>query len=155
MRTDPSKSIPTNADSAEQWVVWHKSLKRWFHKKEANEQWLRFWNQRAGKGSDPDTHELRKYMESQNVNLTKTPAATIADKAIGVLDWTEDTINAIRFIVLGAVVLLILLISYYIFHSTRRGKSISEMVLPLGKRSAPAYQYPLEAYSNSTLRLPQ
>jgi hypothetical protein len=128
MRTDPSKRIPTNDDTAEQWIAWHKSLKRWFHKKEANEHWLGFWNQRAGAGSEPDTHTLRKYMEDQGVDLTTTNMNSFKDSAIGIVDWFGDTFNAIRFIVLGAVVVGVGLIAYYVIKKTNQGKSAKEMI---------------------------
>lgn len=129
MRTDPSKIIPTSADTSEQWVNWHKTLKKWFSKNEANSHWLRFWNQRAGAGSEADTHDLRAYMESQGVNLTTTKAGEFEDTLTGITDWFGDTVNWARGIVIGGVIIGIGLIAFYIVNSTLKGKSAAEMTM--------------------------
>ena len=128
MRTDPSKRIPTSADSAEQWVEWHKALKKWFSQNEANEHWIRFWNQRAGAGSQADTHGLRSYMDSQGVNLTTTTMGNIADGTMGALEWIGGTINWARGLIIGGVIIGIGLIAFYVIYSTRKGKNAGEMV---------------------------
>ena len=56
MKLDPSKNIPNSASSSEEWIQWHKNLKRWFSKKEANAYFIKFWNQRAGAGTEADNH---------------------------------------------------------------------------------------------------
>lgn len=127
MRTDPSKYIPTSADTAEQWIEWHKSLKKWFNKNLANQYWLQFWNQRAGAGSSADTHTLRKYMDGEGVDLTTTATGEMADVALGALEWGAETMNWIRGIILGGVILAMGLIAYYIIQNTRKGKTMGEM----------------------------
>ncbi len=128
MRPDPSKIIPTSADTPEQWVLWHKLLKGWFTKKEANSHWLRFWNQRAGAGSAADTHDLRSYMEGQGIDLTTDTKGKITDSVMDVVDWGVETANWVRGIIIGGVILGIGLIAYYIVKSTNNGKSAGEMV---------------------------
>lgn len=137
MRTDPSKIIPTSADTSEQWVNWHKTLKKWFSKTEANSHWLRFWNQRAGAGSEADTHELRTYMEGQGVELTTTASGEVADTFLGAVDWFENSLKWAKGIVIGGVIIGIGLIAFYIVNSTLKGKTASEMTSgmnPLGRR---------------------
>ena len=129
MRTDPSKMIPTSESTADIWVNWHKSLRKWFNKNEANTHWLRFWQQRAGAGSTADTHSLREYMEKQGVDLTTTTLGNITDGAADVVEWIGDTINITRIIVVGTVVVGIGLIAYYIIKSTNKGKSVGEMAI--------------------------
>jgi hypothetical protein len=41
---DPSKNIPTASSSDEQWIAWHKKLKKPFNKKIANEVFLYAWS---------------------------------------------------------------------------------------------------------------
>ena len=131
MKTDPSKRIPTTEDTAEMWVSWHKSLKKWFSKAEANEHWLRFWNQRGGAGSDADTMDLREYMESQGVNLTTTIMGDIADGSMGVVDFIGDTFTWGRGLIIGGVVVGIGLIAFYVIYITTKGKTASEMALEM------------------------
>lgn len=139
MRQDPSKNtvIPTSNSTAEQWVNWHKLLKKWFSKQEANQRWLAFWGQRAGAGSSADTHDLRVYMESQGVELTTTSAGELTDGAYKVANWFEQTASGVRFIVLGAVVVGIGLVAFYFVRAANKGKSAAEMVLDVrGNRMA-------------------
>lgn len=128
MKSDPSKRIPTSADSGEQWVEWHKSLKKWFSKDEANEHWTRFWNQRGGAGSEADTHSLRTYMDTQGVNLTTTTMGNIADGTLGVVDFVGDTFTWARGLIIGGVILGMGLIAFYVIHSTRKGKTAGQMM---------------------------
>lgn len=101
MRIDPSKNIPTSSDSSEVWIEWHKSLKKWFSKNEANTHFVRFWNQRAGAGSDADTTDLRKYMKEQDVNLSTTAGGKVADMSAGIADW---------FASIGKIILILLIV---------------------------------------------
>lgn len=127
MRTDPSKIIPTSADTAEMWIEWHKSLKKWFRKEEANQHWLRFWNQRGGAGSGADTYSLRSYMETQDVQLTTTTMGSITDSTMDAVDFVGDTFTWARGLIIGGVIVGIGLIAFYIIYSTTKGKTPAQM----------------------------
>lgn len=127
MRADPSKIIPTSESSSEQWINWHKALRKWFNKNEANTHWLRFWQQRSGPGSVADTYDLREYMRKQDVDLTTTTFGEVTDAAGGVVDWFSDTINITRIILVGTAIIGISLVVFYIVSSTKKGKSVGEM----------------------------
>lgn len=129
MRVDPSTVIPTSEDTPESWIVFHKALKSWFGKKSANAYFVKFWNQRAGAGSTADTHDLREYMEEQGVDLTTNFKGEITDFGAGILDWFKDTVNVLRAIIFGAIIIAIGLIAYYVIKSTNKGKSAKEIVL--------------------------
>lgn len=129
---DPSKIIPTAESTADIWVNWHRSLRKWFSKTEANTHWLRFWQQRAGTGSQADTHALRKYMEKQGVNLSTDSWGEITDGTADVVEWFTDSINITRIIIVGTVVVGVGLIAYYIINSSNQGKSIGQMALDVG-----------------------
>ena len=134
MRVDPSKVIPTSDDNAESWIVFHKALKSWFGKQSANAYFLKFWNQRAGAGTSADTRDLREYMDDQGVDLTTDFKGEMTDFGMGIVDWFGDTASTMRAVVIGAVVLGVGLIAYYIIKSTNRGKSASQIVFnsPIG-----------------------
>lgn len=127
MRVDPSISIPTSESPSEVWISWHKSLLKWFSLQEANSNWIRFWTQRAGVGTLADTHDLRSYMKSQDVELSTNWQGTITDGASSVADWFSGGFTMIRNIFLGAVILAMALIAFYIISNIRKGKSASQM----------------------------
>ncbi len=106
MRQDPSKFIPTSSDSSEMWVEWHKALKKWFSKNEANTHFVRFWNQRAGAGTDADTTDLRKYMKDQGVNLSTTASGKVADMGAGITEWVSSV---------GKILLILITIAGIVF----------------------------------------
>ena len=134
MRVDPSKVIPTSDDNAESWIVFHKALKSWFGKQSANAYFLKFWNQRAGAGTSADTRDLRQYMDDQGVDLTTDFKGEMTDFGMGIVDWFGDTANVMRGVVIGAVVLGVGLIAFYIYKSINSGKSGSQIVFdaPIG-----------------------
>lgn len=129
MQVDPSKTIPTASSSAEEWIAWHQALKNWFSKKEANFYWTRFWNQRAGSGTDADVHSLRSYMQSQGVDVVTTTGGEITDGVMTVVDFTGDTIKWTRGILIGGVILTLGIVAYYFFMQTRQGKSVGDMAM--------------------------
>lgn len=131
MKASPCKSIPNSVSPAESWVNWHKLLLKWFSKQEANQEWIRFWSQRAGAGAPADTHDLRDYMRSQGVDLTTDMSGEIRDKVENIGDWIGDTFSGIRAIFLGAVILAIALIAYYMITNIKRGKQMSEITADL------------------------
>ena len=55
MRADPSVNIPTASSSSENWIQWHKELKRFFGKKTANSLWVFAWAKRGGKNAEANT----------------------------------------------------------------------------------------------------
>lgn len=141
MRADPSEYIPTSADTAEQWIEWHKTLNKWFSLNEANAQWLRFWNQRAGAGSEADTHDLRAYMSDQGVNITTDASGAFTDSVMNAFDWLGDTANWIRGILIAAVIVAIALIAFYFIMKSVKGQPAQQfgfnppLPVPAGKFS--------------------
>jgi hypothetical protein len=87
MKLDPSQSIPTASSKAENWIQWHKDLKKVFGKKKANSIWLYAWAKRGGVKSSANTSVLRDYMDSQGVNVTTTSLGELSDAVGNVLDF--------------------------------------------------------------------
>lgn len=110
--------------------MFHKALKDWFSKNEANAQFTRFWNQRAGAGSAADTHDLREYMEEQGVDLTTTTKNEIIDKTMGFFEWFGDTANWLRGIVIGALIVGVAVIAYVIIQFTKKGGNPADLARP-------------------------
>jgi hypothetical protein len=86
-KLDPSKSIPTASSKSENWIQWHKDLKKIFNKKKANSIWLYAWAKRGGINSPANTSGLRDYMEGQGVNITTTTLENITDTIGDVLGF--------------------------------------------------------------------
>ena len=86
-KLDPSKSIPTASSKSENWIVWHKDLKKMFGKKKANSLWLYAWAKRGGVNSPANTTDLRGYMDGQGVNITTTTLGDLTDTIGDVLGF--------------------------------------------------------------------
>jgi hypothetical protein len=87
-RLDPSKNIPTRSSEAQDWISWHKSLKRMFGKKTANELWVYAWSKRGGVDSNANTGRLRDYMGGQGVDVQRTTLDAIRDTGVSIIDTT-------------------------------------------------------------------
>ena len=126
MKSDPSKYIPSSSSSAEEWIAWHKQLKKWFSKTEANGYYVKFWNQRAGAGSSADTHSLREYMRTQGVELTTDWTGSFSDVTHDVTDWFVTGLNWSRAIMIGTTILVVSIGAYYIIKQIKKGKTVTD-----------------------------
>lgn len=126
MKTDPSKYLPSSTSTAEEWITWHKQLKKWFSKQEANAYFVRFWNQRAGASSSADTHTIRDYMRTQGVDLTTDWGGTFSDASHSVMDWFVTGMNWTRGIVIGVTLLVVGISTYYLITQIKKGKTIGD-----------------------------
>ena len=127
MWSDPSKTIPTSIDPAESWINWHKRLLKWFSKDEANQQWIRFWTQRAGAGTTADTHDLRIYMKDQGVDISTTITGSLTDGAASVAEWFGNAFSGIKSLIFGVIILAIGLFTIYVLSNIQKGNRISDM----------------------------
>ncbi|CAG5082269.1 hypothetical protein [Parvicella tangerina] len=126
MKSDPSKYIPNSTSSAEEWISWHKQLKKWFSKTEANAYFVKFWNQRAGAGTQADTHSLREYMSSQGVELTTDWTGELSDVTHDVTDWFVSGLEWTRAIIIGTTIIVIGIASYYLIAQIKKGKTLND-----------------------------
>lgn len=110
MKIDPSKNIPTASSKSENWIQWHKDLKKIFGKKKANSLWLYAWAKRGGVKSSANTSALRDYMDGQGVDVTTTSINKLADSIGNVLDFQ---FGVAKVVVIGglSVVGLILIVN--------------------------------------------
>lgn len=78
-------TVPGKFATDQKWISFHKDLKRIFSKKEANQWFMRFWNQNAGQNSSANTSALRSYLKDEGVELTAgTIGGRIGDFASGI-----------------------------------------------------------------------
>lgn len=108
MKIDPSKNIPTASSSDEQWMTWHKALKRVFGKKTANQIWSYAWSKRGGTDVKANTTKLSNYMEKQGVDFERTSWQEFGE---GISDFGSSWSSFMKWtgIIVGGVILLILI----------------------------------------------
>lgn len=100
MKLDPSKTIPTASSKSENWIQWHKDLRRVFGKKKANSIWLYAWAKRGGINSSANTSSLRDYMDKQGVDVTTTSLGELSDKIGNVLEFN---LGLAKWVVIGTL----------------------------------------------------
>jgi len=111
MKADPSQNIPTASSTSENWIQWHKELKRVFGKKTANSLWVFAWAKRGGKNAEANTSKTRVYMKEQGVNIDTTRLNEAFDnvkafinQGISVAKWV-----AIGGLGIGAIIFILIL----------------------------------------------
>lgn len=111
------------------WVAWHKSLKRYFSKDEANTWFLKFWEARGGEDSDANMNSLRSYMESQGVELKTDWRGDLTDAAANTRDDAKAFIKGV--LIVGAIVLGAILIAFlwYMYNAGKQQTPVSQMAL--------------------------
>lgn len=122
----PDKTIPTQSSTGDDWVQWHRDLKKYFGKKTANTLWLSAWDEREGKKAN--TRALRQYMERQGVDIDEGGFAKATDKFLNFTDMIGNImrIGGITAIVVAGFILVVLGIALY--NVARNPKAVGEGV---------------------------
>lgn len=107
-KIDPSQNVPTASSSDEQWMTWHKALKKTFGKKTANQIWSMAWSKRGGTDVKANTTKLSNYMEKQGVDFERTNWQELGESFT---DFGSGMASFIKWggIIIGGLVLLILI----------------------------------------------
>jgi hypothetical protein len=129
-KLDPSKSIPTASSKSENWIVWHKDLKKIFGKKKANSIWLYAWAKRGGVNSPANTTELRREMEGQGVNITTTTLNDITDTIGDVLGFSFGVGKIVIIGTLSVVGLILIGILVKLFRNPNQQLNVSALPIP-------------------------
>jgi hypothetical protein len=130
MKLDPSQSIPTASSKAENWIQWHRDLKKMFGKKKANSIWLYAWAKRGGVKSSANTSTLRDYMDKQGVDVTTTALGELTDKIGNVLDFGFGVGKIIVIGGLSVVGLILLSILVKLLRNPNQKIDISALPIP-------------------------
>jgi hypothetical protein len=130
MKLDPSQSIPTASSKAENWIQWHRDLKKMFGKKKANSIWLYAWAKRGGIKSSANTSGLRDYMDSQGVDITTTALGELSDKIGNVLDFGFGVGKVVLIGSLSVVGLILIAILVKLFRNPNQKIDISALPIP-------------------------
>lgn len=94
---DPIQTLPDKNSTGDQWIQWHKALKRRYGKKQANSLFLLAWEKRKGSGnvltgSSANTQPLREYLSKEGINIS---GEGVMDYAADALDNFEDVFGGI------------------------------------------------------------
>lgn len=130
MKLDPSKTIPTASSKPENWIQWHKDLKKIFNKKKSNSIWLYAWAKRGGINSPANTRSLREYMDSQGVDITTTSLGELSDKIGNVLDFGFGVGKIIVIGGLSITALILIGILVKLFKNPNQQLNISALPVP-------------------------
>jgi hypothetical protein len=130
MKLDPSQTIPTASSKAENWIQWHKDLKKVFGKKKANSIWLYAWAKRGGVKSSANTSSLRDYMDGQGVNVTTTSLGELSDAVGNVLDFGLGIGKIVIIGGLSVVGLILISILIRLFKNSNQPLNISAIPIP-------------------------
>jgi hypothetical protein len=130
MKLDPSKTIPTASSKSENWIQWHKDLKKIFGKKKANSLWLYAWAKRGGINSSANTSVLRDYMDSQGVDITTTALGELSDKIGDVLGFGFGVGKVMVIGTLSIVGLILIGILVKLFRNPNQQLNISALPVP-------------------------
>lgn len=130
MKLDPSKTIPTASSKPENWIQWHKDLKKIFDKKKSNSIWLYAWAKRGGVNSPANTRSLREYMDGQGVDITTTSLGELSDKIGNVLDFGFGVGKIIIIGGLSVTALILIGILVKLFKNPNQQLNISALPVP-------------------------
>lgn len=133
---DPSRSIPTASSESQQWIQWHKSLRKVFGKKQANDIWVYAWSKRGGKNAKANTVDTRNYMSKQGVELDKTALSSLADFGDSVGSFFGGMFSIWKWAMIGgAVIGTVILVRILWKMSKNPNKSLGQiaMVTPQGR----------------------
>jgi hypothetical protein len=130
MKLDPSKTIPTASSNSENWIQWHKDLKKIFNKKKANSIWLYAWAKRGGINSSANNSVLREYMDGQGVDITTTALGELSDAIGNVLDFGFGVGKVVVIGGLSIVGLILLGILVKLFRNPNQKLNISALPVP-------------------------
>ena len=130
MKLDPSKTIPTASSKPENWIQWHKDLKKIFDKKKSNSIWLYAWAKRGGVNSPANTRSLREYMDGQGVDITTTSLGELSDKIGNVLDFGFGVGKIIIISGLSVTALILIGILVKLFKNPNQQLNISALPVP-------------------------
>jgi hypothetical protein len=138
MANNPSLNIPTARSSSSDWMLWHKSLKQMFGKKEANVIWSYAWSKRGGIDVPANDRTLSNYMESQGVDIERSTLDEIGE---GVLDFGSGVLTFGKWLLiipLGIAGVIMIFILIQLFRNPNKTVGTAMMFTPQGRAIAGA-----------------
>ena len=127
MALDPSRNIPTGSSESQDWIQWHKDLKKLFPKKQANSIWTYAWSKRGGVDSAANTIALSRYMDKQGVDIQRTSLAEIGES---ISDFGNGILSIGKwFTIIGTGIVVLILLRIVIALTKNPNKTVSQVAL--------------------------
>lgn len=133
MANNPSQNIPTSRSSPSEWIVWHKSLKQMFGKKEANKIWLYAWSKRGGIDNDANTNELSNYLEKNGIDIERSTLDSIGE---GISDFSSGVFTFGKWLIiipLGIAGVVMIFILIQLFRNPNKSIGTAIALTPQGR----------------------
>ena len=133
MANNPSINIPTSRSSDQEWILWHKSLKQMFGKKEANKIFLFAWSKRGGVDIPANTRELSNYLEKNGIDVERSTLDNISE---GVMDFGSGILSVGKWIIiipLGIAGIILIAILIQLFRNPNKTVGTAMMFTPQGR----------------------
>ena len=131
-------TLPKVDSESQDWILWHKALKKRFGKKEANMIWAKAWSKRAGAGSAPSTVTLRNYMEKQGVEIDTTLAEGFGDFADDIGGFFGGMFGTLKWIALGGLIIVGGVVVYSVVKVVKNPKKYEGMAGSVSKGAVSA-----------------
>lgn len=132
-KVDPSRDIPTATSSSATWINWHKSLRKFFNKKEANAIWIYAWSKRGGVDSNANDNTLSRYMEKQGVDIERSTLDEIGE---GIADLGSGLLSIGKLIILvplGIAGIIMIVILVNLIRNPKKSLNTAMMLTPQGR----------------------
>jgi hypothetical protein len=122
----PDKTVPTRSSSGDDWIQWHKDLKRFFGKKDANTIWSAAWDKRES--SSANTRELRSYMERQGIDIDTSGFLKGTDSALDFMDFIGNIFKVSGIVGLVVVIAILSIIGVALFNVAKNPEAVGKGV---------------------------
>ena len=138
MKINPSENIPTASSKTEEWIQWHKDLKKIFGKKKANSIWVFAWSKRGGVNSPANTNGLSSYMEGQGVDVQRTSMEEIGES---ISEITSGVFTFGKWMIIGGMAIsgiVLILILRALLRNPNKSIETAMLLSPQGRAIAGA-----------------
>jgi hypothetical protein len=132
-KVDPSRNIPTGSSQSQDWIEWHKALRKTFGKKEANAIWVFAWSKRGGIDSAANTGDLNSYLKTQDIDIDRS---TLAEAAESFGDFADSFMSIGKWatiITVGVGTLILIKILMSIMKNPKKSVGSAASFTPVGK----------------------
>lgn len=133
MALDPSKNIPTATSNDDQWIIWHKQLRRLFGKKQANSIWLFAWSKRGGLDTKANTRKLSNYLEKFGIDVERSTLDSIGEGFADAAEGFASTAKWFVIIPLGVAGIVLIAILWQLIKNPDKTIGQAALLTPQGR----------------------
>lgn len=114
---NPVNNIPDTQSTGDQWMLWHKALRKNYGVATANFLFLEAWKARGCSGitCSASTQELREYLSDQGITISSGIFEYYVDKMDEMEDFFTSALNVGLYAGIAIVVFILLIVGYIIY----------------------------------------